>query len=100
MTERKIAAVAGRQRGVVTREQLLALELSPGEIKQRLKDGRLYRIHRGVYAVGHPELTPLAQCQAAVLAVAGGVLSHRSAGVLWGMLDHWPPDPEVTVVRR
>ena len=100
MIERKIAAAAGRQRGLVTRGQLVGAGLTAAEIKRRLGDGRLYLIHRGVYAVGHPELTELARCQAAVLAVSGGVLSHRSAGVLWRMLDAWPPYPDVTVVRR
>lgn len=98
--ERMVGAVAGRQRGLVTRAQLLGLGLTRREIERRLADGRLYLIHRGVYAVGHRELTPLARCEAGLLAVAGGVLSHRSAGVLWGMVATWPADPDVTVVRR
>jgi very-short-patch-repair endonuclease len=48
--------------------------------------GRLYRIHRGVFAVGHPVLAPLAAETAALLACAGSaVLSHMTAARLWGL---------------
>jgi predicted transcriptional regulator of viral defense system len=48
--------------------------------------GRLHRIHHGVYAVGHTELSLHGECLAAVLAVApGALLSYHSAGWLWGL---------------
>ena len=98
--EREIGRIAAAQRGLVARTQLIAIGMSVREINARLADGRLYLIHRCVYAVGHGELTPLARHEAALLAVPGGVLSHFSAGVLWRLLDTWPPEPHVTVVRR
>ena len=56
------------------------------EIDRRVGHGRLYAIHRGVYAVGRPELPPQGWWMAAVLACAGAaVLSHTSAAVLWGI---------------
>jgi very-short-patch-repair endonuclease len=43
-------------------------------------------VHRGVFAVGHPGLTPRGCWTAAVLSGgAGAALSHRSAAALWGI---------------
>jgi Transcriptional regulator, AbiEi antitoxin len=80
-----IAALAVRQHGVVARRQLVALGLGRRAIGHRLEQGRLHRVHRGVYAVGHPLLTRHGRWLAAVLAVEGAVLSHRAAGSLWGI---------------
>jgi hypothetical protein len=54
----RIAALADRQHGVVATWQLVATQLGEGAIRYREKVGRLHRIHRGVYAVGHRKLTP------------------------------------------
>ena len=44
----------------------------------------MHRVHRGVYAVGHPVLTVNGRRMAAVLAAGpGAVLSHASAAALW-----------------
>lgn len=76
-----IAAVAARQYGVVSRAQLLAAGIGPGAIATRIGKHRLHPLHRGVYAVGHTALPPLAREMAAVLACwPGAVVSHRSAG--------------------
>lgn len=80
--EDRIAAVAGAQRGVASQRQLLEAGISPSAITRRLRAGRLRRLHRGVYLVS-PILLPLARELAAVLAT-DGVLSHVSAGWLWG----------------
>src|SRR5918995_7135742 len=49
-----------------------------------------------VFAVGHRPPSPHARAMAAVLACGpGAVLSHRSAGALWG-LTRWPAPIEVT----
>ena len=64
---------------------LRALGLSTEEIEYRLRVGRLHIVHRGVYAIGHPDITLHGRLLAAVLAVgADAVLSHRSAAVLHG----------------
>jgi very-short-patch-repair endonuclease len=79
-----IALLAERQRGVVARFQLLAIELSADEIRERVESERLHPLHRGVYAVGHRAVTREGELLAAVL--AGGpraVLSHESAAELW-----------------
>jgi very-short-patch-repair endonuclease len=69
---------------VIARSQLLDLGFSPKAIKHRVSVGRLHPIHRGIYAVGLPSLTPHGRWMAAVLACGdGAVLSHSSAAALW-----------------
>jgi very-short-patch-repair endonuclease len=78
--------VAAHQHGLVTRRQLLDAGLLSSGIALRLETGRLHRIHRGVYAVGHRHLGDERRWMAAVLACGdGAVLSHRSAAELWGI---------------
>ena len=73
-----------RQHGVVTREQLLALGMSPGAIRARLRAGRLHRLWPGTYAVGRPDVGRLGELMAATLACGPHArLSHRSAAELW-----------------
>src|SRR3954470_24637919 len=52
-----IAAIATRQHGLIALVQLLALGLTRSAVTKRERAGRLHRIHRGVYAVGHPRLS-------------------------------------------
>ena len=79
-----IADLAGRQHGVVSRAQLMAAGLGRRAIGRRIESARLHPLHRGVYAVGHQVVSLRGRWMAATLA-AGGVLSHRSAGALWGL---------------
>lgn len=96
-----VARIAAEQRGVVSRAQVLAAGLSPDAIALRLRRGRLHRVHRGVYAVGHPRLAPWAREQAALLACGEGAqLSHRSAAALWALVALRPGLVDVTVVGR
>ena len=86
-TDARVAWVAARQHGVVAHDQLRAAGLSPAGVRRRVEAGWLHRFHRGVFAVGHPALTDRGRWAAAVLAGGpGAVLSHRSAGALWGLL--------------
>ena len=81
-----IADIAGSQHGVVTRAQLVERGVSTSSISDRIAARRLYRIHRGVYAVGHPTLSEKGRWMAAVLACGEkAVLSHTSAAELWGI---------------
>jgi very-short-patch-repair endonuclease len=82
--DREIARLAARQHGVVATKQLAELGLPQRAVSHRAAAGRLHRIHRGVYAVGHPVLPRYARWMAAVLAAGpGAALSHASAAALW-----------------
>jgi very-short-patch-repair endonuclease len=84
--DRRVAQLASDQHGVVTKAQLRGFGLADRAIEARAAAGRLHRIHRGVYAVGHPLLTTEGRWMAAVLACGrGAVLSHRSAAALWDL---------------
>ncbi|HWA55047.1 MAG TPA: type IV toxin-antitoxin system AbiEi family antitoxin domain-containing protein [Solirubrobacterales bacterium] len=89
--------LAAKQHGVVARRQLLELGLSAQSIQHRLANGRLHRVHRGVYAVGRPALDQKGHWMAAVLACGrGAALSFESAAALWG-IGPLPVTVEVTI---
>lgn len=84
MLDKRLAVLATRQHGVVSLAQLTELGLTRQAVALRAKAGRLHRVHRGVYAVGHRDLTIKSRWMAAVLACGpGAVLSHRAALALW-----------------
>lgn len=94
----RAAQIAARQHGVVTLTQLLGAGLTATAVRNRVRSGRLHRIHRGVYAVGHRGLSHEGRWMAAVLACGkGAALSHRSAAELWGLLSPTRSDIHVTV---
>jgi very-short-patch-repair endonuclease len=98
--DRRVGALAARQHGVVTRSQLRALGVGESAIDARGSHGPLFRVYRGVYAVGHPTLTDHGRSLAAVLACgAGAALSHASAAALWGLRPRRGPRVDVTVPR-
>jgi predicted transcriptional regulator of viral defense system len=71
---------------VVSLRQLRVLGLTDAAVRQWVARGRLHRLHRGVYAVGH-EVVPLkGHWLAAVMACGShAALSHRSAAALWDL---------------
>jgi very-short-patch-repair endonuclease len=82
----ELAELARRQHGVVALRQLVALGLTRQAVSKRMHAGRLHRIFRGVYAVGHRRLTRRGVWMAAVLACGeGAALSHLSAADLYGL---------------
>lgn len=93
-------ALAARQHGNITRQQLIDLAVGAEAIKHRVRTGRLHRVHLGVYALGRPPQSALEHAAAAVLACGpGAALSHLSALALWGLRGRWPPRFDVTVAR-
>ncbi len=70
-------------------------------VRRRIERGGLHVVHRGVYAVGHQALGVEGRWMAATLAFGPeAVLSHRSAGQLWGIVPRSRIRPEVTRPRH
>lgn len=83
-----IAAMAGRQHGIITRSQLRELGFRDGAIDERIASGYLQPLFWGTFAVGHRAITRQGHMLAAVLACERGtVLSHGSAAELLGLWD-------------
>ncbi len=94
----RAAWAAAASLGILSLDELRACGLSRTAIHKRVAAGRLHVVYRGVYAVGHPGLTPEARILAAVKACGpSAVASHRGAAWLYGLIDE-VPCPEVTVV--
>jgi hypothetical protein len=93
-----LAELAHRQHGVVSAGQLTGrLGYSRSGIHRAVAAGRLHRIHRGVFAVGHTNISPQGKCLAAVLASGpGSLLSHVSAAWLWDLAKVSPLPASVT----
>ncbi|HEX8156924.1 MAG TPA: type IV toxin-antitoxin system AbiEi family antitoxin domain-containing protein [Solirubrobacteraceae bacterium] len=98
--DQRVARLAAEQDGIVDLRQLVSMGLNRSWVHVRVRGGRLHRIHRGVYAVGHEALTLRARLRAAVMACGdGAVLSHAAAGWAWGFVPEEAVQlPEVTVV--
>jgi predicted transcriptional regulator of viral defense system len=93
-----IARLAEGQHGVVSLPQLQFVGLSRSAVAKRAREGRLTRIHRGVYAVGHARLTQRGRWMAAVLAYGPQArLSHRSSAALHGIRPDNRPKIDVTL---
>lgn len=101
-----MAALAKQQHAVVSRRQLLALGFSRRAITGRLQRGHLHEVFLGVYVVGARRINRKGRWMAAVLAAGeGGLLSHRSAARLWGLMPPVAERVDITctpgrVVRR
>ncbi len=94
----RLKRVAVRQWGVVTRRQLIALGLGARGIDDWAQSGRLIRLHRGVYAVGHDQLRIEGRWLGAVMACGPGArLSHRDGAHLWELRQSSSALIDVTV---
>lgn len=98
--DRLIAEIAGRQHGVISIAQLRSAGLSDNAVLGRVRSSRLHRLHRGVYAVGHPGLSQFGRWMAAALTCGeGAAVSHRSAAELWGLLKHVEGPIDVSIPK-
>lgn len=95
----RVAAIAARRHGLITIAQLRAAGLGDGGVSRRVARGALFRCHRGVYAVGRPNLSQDGEWIAAVLAAGpGAALSHRTAGKLLAVSRFPAPWIDVTAL--
>lgn len=80
--------------------QLYELGFDEAAVRRRVASGRLHRLYRGVYAVGHTVLSRDGRWLAAVMACGdGAALSHRDAAALWGIRPSAAARIDVTVPR-
>ena len=100
--DRKIAEVAARCHGVVTRAQLVGLGLDQNAINYRVATGRLHRQFHNAFSVGHAALTEEGAFMAAVASVGPDAgLSSISALALHGIRERRPGEQiHVAVPRR
>jgi len=78
--------VAERSHGIITRQQLLALDCGPAMIDHHVRRGQLVTIRPGIYRIGGAPLTRNQDVLGACLDAGPlALVSHRSAGALWGL---------------
>jgi predicted transcriptional regulator of viral defense system len=93
-----IGQLAAKQHGVVSRRQLLDVGAGGRAIDHRLATGRLHRIRRGIYLVGHWTPPPLAEEAAALLSCGtGAALSHWTAVEIWRLISNRPGSREIHI---
>lgn len=106
MNPRLLGAIAANG-GLVTSAQVLDLGLSPGDIRDLKRHGKLVTVRRGVYTTrelwesldewqGRPRLV----ARAVILTMRRGwVLSHNSAADELGLATLHPPEPLTHITR-
>jgi very-short-patch-repair endonuclease len=93
-----VAQAAAEDHAVLATQELRSLGLDDNSISVRVRRGGLHRRHRGVYAVGHPNLTIAGQFLAAVKACGhGAALCHFAGASHWGYVEWDGRYPEVMV---
>jgi hypothetical protein len=92
----RVASRAADSYGVLSLDELKECGLDEDAVARRVDRGRLHRIHRGVYAVGHPGLTREGRWLAAVKACGeGALLCRHAAGMHYGFITFEDHDPQV-----
>jgi Protein of unknown function (DUF559) len=92
-----VSKLAAAQWGVLSLDELRMCGLTRKAIVGRVRNGHLHPLYRGVYAVGHANITNEGRFLAAVKACSPtAVLSHFSAAALYGLVRWDDRYPEVT----
>ena len=93
-----VAQLAAASEGVVDLDELRSCGLSQRSIDYRAETGRLHRIHEGVFAVGHPNVSQNGLFVAAVKACRpDAALSHRAEAARSGFRTWTGGAVEVTI---
>jgi len=87
----ELTQLAEQQWGVLGRKQVEGLGVGPAAISRWVREGRLQRIHSGVYVLGHRVLTVEGRLFAALMhAAPRAALSHTTAAWWRGLLTAKP----------
>ncbi len=93
-----MAALAAEAEGVLDDKELRSCGLDRSAVVRRARDGRLHRLHEGVYAVGHTSVSLKGRFIAAAKACGpNAALSHRASAAEHSIRPWTPHDIEVTV---
>jgi predicted transcriptional regulator of viral defense system len=87
--EARLAELAAQQHSHLTTDQLRSCGCSKSATSRLVANGRLSRVHSGVYRIGGAVPTWIGSLHAAALAT-GGMGSHRAAAAVWELL----PQPD------
>ncbi len=94
----RVRAVARRQHGLVTRDQARSLGVTDSAVERRIAAGLWERLHPHVFRIaGVPDSRHQRLMAAALWAGELAVVSHESAGWLWGLDGVRARDPELWV---
>jgi len=97
----RLARLAARQFGVVGLTQLLELGFASSGISRLVREGRLHRLHPGVYAVGHVALSRASYLVAALFwAGKDAALSHVTAAEWWELCDERSGPIHITSLHK
>ncbi|MBO0767517.1 MAG: DUF559 domain-containing protein [Solirubrobacterales bacterium] len=88
-----------RRHDAVRTEQLLTIGFSERQIGHLVAHGNLKRQYHGVYVDGHSPVSPRGQLRAALLAVPGAFLSHRTGAAVRGYRALNTREIHLTVAR-
>jgi very-short-patch-repair endonuclease len=97
-----VRAIIRDQKGIVTRQQLLAAGVSVAAVHRAIHSGRLHQLHRGVYSTLPPEhITEDGLLIAALRAAGpGSLLSHGTAAWRWQLVPARPTTIELAARGR
>lgn len=98
--DRAVARLATRQHGVVRLDQLKACGMPQTMLRDRLRHGRLHRIHPCVYAVGHVALSFEGRVRGLLLAAGGDSFVSGLASLYLRDVVRREPATIDVVVRR
>lgn len=93
-SDERMAEIAARHHGVVTRQQAAAVGLSAAQLRHRVANGLLLRESSSVFVVAGAPRTFRQRLVVATASVDGAVASHEAAG----LLRHFEPLPPRRVV--
>lgn len=97
----KPSQLAGRQEGVIDRQQLHGLEMSDKQIARGEATGVLHPLYANVWSVGHTKVSPVGRLIGALLSCGARpcFLSHRTAAALHGLRTVNVRAIDITVVH-